>query len=240
MALICFATGNIWRWKSNNNKRIDLLRKSKLDIDGIELTVGYKNLLYKLKLSPENKRWLRGLKYVSIHAPFGLVHNSRNYQEFYKQMELLKKIYLSINAKALVIHPMDLPKPEIMRKYPFKALTENMEPCKKVSHKILRRLFTKAPKVNMCLDVAHAYLKSKSEAKKLVSKFRNKIKQVHFSCTYKHKDHQSLRKATKSFIRSVQVVKKLNVPVIIEEDMRTKKIAYIIKEISLVRKIING
>ena len=79
---------------------------------------------------------------------------------------------------------------------------------------------------------------SKDETKKLIKAFEDKITQVHLSATYKRKDHQSLRIASKQFIDSIQPIKELDVPIVIEEDIRGKNHLDLVKELEYVKRII--
>ncbi len=234
---ICFASGNLWRWgkNKNRNEHINILRK--LDIEGVEITTGFKEELFSLKLSKTNVKWLRSLKHVSIHAPFGLVYRSESHKDLINQMNALSRLYKQINAKNVVIHPYDLPSLKILNKYKMKISTENMVPHNHITHADLKYILKKAPKMRLCLDAAHAYLYSKKETASLIRKFKKKISQVHMSGTYMHQEHVSMRKVTKDFLRSIEPIKKLNVPIVIEEDIKRKNIGFVKNEIKRVKEI---
>ncbi len=237
--IISFALGNIWRWEESKN-RADLIQYARnLDIDGIELTFSSKEELYNFKLSEDDVNWLKSLEYVTIHAPFQLKRKAKNDQEIIKQCEIISKLYQQVNAKDVIIHPLDLPAPEILAKYPFKVSTENLPKRKKVPIAKLQKIFQEYPNIGLCLDVAHAYLWSKDETQKLIDAFGDKITQFHLSGTYRKRDHQSLRKVTNNFLSSIEPIKKVNVPIVIEEEIFVKDLNYLQEEVEYIKKMFN-
>ncbi|MCK5426163.1 MAG: hypothetical protein KAJ34_00595 [Thermodesulfovibrionia bacterium] len=232
--IIGFASGTIWRWTENWDALINYAQK--LDISGFELTIASKEGLYSFSLSETNKSWLRGLDYVSIHAPFHLVSQSENRKEISRQLDIISALYDEIHAKNVVIHPDALPAPHITKKYRFNMATENLPPSSNISVSDLEKTFKKYPGMRLCLDVSHAYLWSQYETGKLVRSFKNKICQIHLSGTYKKKDHQSLRNVTKDFFLSIKPLKKLDVPIVIEEDIHEKDLMFIKEEVEFVQK----
>lgn len=235
--IFSFALGNIWRWATSKNIDVLMDYAKKLDISGVEITFASKEELYFFKLSEDNESWLKRLDYVTIHAPFKLVRESENDKELIKQLDIISRLYTDINAKNVIIHPDDLPAPEILKKYNFNISTENLPPNNYITISDLKNVFNQYPEIGLCLDVSHAYLMSKNETGKLIEAFKNKISQIHFSGTYKKQDHQSLRNVTKAFLSSIQPVKELNVPIVIEEDIETKNLRYLKEEIKYVKNI---
>ena len=237
--IISFALGNIWRWSESKN-RADLIQYARnLGVDGVEITFSSKEELYSFKLSEEDVKWLKSLEYVTIHAPFKLKSKSKDEQEIIKQCEIILKLYQQINAKNVIIHPLDLPSPELLAKFPFKVSTENLTKKKNVTITDLQKIFQKYPKIGLCIDVAHAYLWSKDETQKLIDAFGDRITQFHLSGTYKKRDHQSLRKVTKNFISSIEPIKRLNVPIVIEEDFLIKNLNYLHEEVKYIKRMFN-
>jgi len=235
---ISFALGNIHRWgkTKNRNELIDYARK--LDIDGVEITFDRKDTVYATKVSAENKKWLKTLKYVSIHAPFNLIKRSDNEQEVIKQLDIIERLYHEINAQNVIIHPQNLPSLEILKKYDFFVSTENLPIRHRIGLLDMKKIMKKYPKIGFCLDVNHAYKWNKNETEKYVRSFKNKITQVHLSGTYRHQEHKSLKVVTKDFMKSIEpVIKELNVPIVIEEDFRNKDINLVKEEIKYVREI---
>lgn len=239
MRVISFALGSIWRWKRN---RADLIRYiRKLDVDGVEVTLGFKHELVSFvsSLSESDRDWLRSLRYVSIHAPFNLADKLQDEKEVIGQLVLIEKLYKEINAQNVIIHPDALPRPDLLDRCKFNVSTENLEPFKKISTKDLEMIFKKYPKIGLCLDVAHAYFFGKHETKKLVETFGDKITQIHFSGNYKLKDHRSLRKVSKDFLSSIRPIKNLTAPIAIEEDIKKESVKYLKDEVGYVRNLVS-
>lgn len=236
--IFSFATGNIYRWSKNKNNLINLIKK--LEVNGVEITFASKEELFSFKLSEGNRLWLKNLGYVTIHAPFRLVRRSKNEDEITKQLNVISKLYGEINAKNVIIHPMDLPPPKVLKRYKFKVSTENLPKRSHVAISNLKKILKKYPKIGLCLDVCHAYRWSKDETGKLIKAFKNRISQIHLSGVYRNKEHRSLRKVTKNFLYSMRPIRKLNVPIVIEEDIffKEEKLKSLKKEIEYIKKFV--
>ena len=232
-----FALGNIWRWNTSTNRNalIDYVRK--LDISGVELTFATKEELFSFNLSRNNKHWLKGLDYVTIHAPFRLIKGSKDQKEVIKQFNDISRLYDDINGKNVIIHPKDLLNSDIPRNFECDISTENLPPRSGVSLLDLSKVLHKYPKMRLCLDVSHAYSWSRVETGKLTKAFRDKISQIHFSGTYRKRDHQSLRNVTKNFLLSIQPIKDLEIPIVIEEDIQTRSLGYVKEEIEYIKHL---
>jgi hypothetical protein len=235
--IFSFALGNIWRWTTSKNLDVLVDHAKELDISGFEITFASKKELYFFELSQKNASWLRQLDYVSIHAPFSLVRESENEKELIWQLDIISRLYSEISAENVIIHPDNLPSPEILKKYDLNISTENLPSAGYTTVLDLRNILTEYPEIGFCLDVSHAYLSSKNRTGRLVNAFRDKISQIHFSGTYKNNDHQSLRDVTKDFLASIQPVKALHVPIVIEEDIWKKDLEYVKEEIEYIKNI---
>jgi len=233
-----FALGNIRRWNTSTNRNILIDYVRKLDVSGVELTFATKEELYSFSLSKNNKHWLRGLDYVTIHAPFRLYKDSEDEKEVLKQINVISRMYHNINAKNVIIHPEDdLLSSQILKNCEFDVSTENLPRKNGVSISDLRKILHKYPQMRLCLDVSHAYSWSKFETGKLIKAFKDRISQIHFSGTYRKRDHQSLRDVSKAFLLSIQPIKKLEVPIVMEEDIETRSLEYVKEELEYVRKL---
>ena len=232
-----FALGNIWRWNTSTNRNalIDYVRK--LDISGVELTFATKEELFSFNLSRNNKHWLKGLDYVTIHAPFRLIKGSKDQKEVIKQFNDISRLYDDINGKNVIIHPKDLLNSDIPKNFECDISTENLPPRSGVSLLDLSKVLHKYPKMRLCLDVSHAYSWSRVETGKLTKAFKDKISQIHFSGTYRKRDHQSLRNVTKNFLLSIQPIKDLEIPIVIEEDIQTRSLGYVKEEIEYIKHL---
>lgn len=235
---LSFALGNIWRWTKSKNRDVLIPYVRELDVSGIEITFALKEELYSFRLSEDNRSWLRSLDYVTIHAPFDLIGGSAGKDEVIRQLDIISALSDDVNAGNIIIHPDNLPPPEILKEYGFNVSTENLPPKSRISMPDLKRVLDRYPEIGLCLDVSHAYLWSKHETRRLVKAFKDRITQVHLSGTYKRKDHQSLRSVTRAFLYSIQPVKELNVPIVIEEDIETKSLRFVKKEIDYALSIL--
>ena len=127
----------------------------------------------------------------------------------------------------------------LFRKFKFDVITETVP---KAHHEYknlkLENVFRKYPEIGLCLDVAHSYRNSKDETEYMVKKFKKRIKQIHLSGVYRNRDHISLRFVTKDFLKSIEPIRELDVPIIIEEGFGKNNFKSIRKEIKLVRKLL--
>ncbi|MCK4667275.1 hypothetical protein KAU33_11025 [Candidatus Dependentiae bacterium] len=237
METLCFALGTIWNWTKSKNRNALIDYAKNLKVDGIEITFATKEEVYAFDITNDNRNWLKSLKYVSIHAPFNLLRGSVDEKELIKQLDIIDDIYKDINAKNVVIHPTELPEPRILNKYKFKMSTENLPPVKIFTIVKLIDVFKKYPNMGFCLDVAHAYLWSKDKTKRLLKKFGNRLTQVHLSGTYRRRDHQSLRTVTSNFMKSIETVFALDVPIIIEETIKKKSMTLLHEEVKFIRDL---
>ena len=235
--IFSFALGNVWSWTTSKN-RDDLIKYArKLDVSGVEITFASKEEVYAFKLSESNRAWLRQLDYVTIHAPFHLIRESGNEKEMIKQLNLISEIYNDINAKNVIIHSISLPSPEMLKKYGLNVSTENTELRGHVTIPDLKKILNQYSSIGLCLDVTHAYNWSKYETGNLVKAFKNRISQIHLSGTYRRKYHQSMRNVTKDFLLSIKPIKELNVPIVIEEDIKVKSQKYLKEEVEYIKSI---
>ncbi len=238
--IISFALGNVWRWEKSKN-RDDFIKYAKdLDIDGVELTFASKEELYAFKLSPSNESFLKGLDYVTIHAPFDFIGDVASEKEQIKQLETISKIYKQVKAKNVVIHPHSLPDRKILDKFKFKISTENLRKKRNITISDFKKIFREYPKVGLCVDVAHAYSWSKQETEKLIKNFGDRITQFHFSGSYRNKDHQSLKIVSKDFLSSIELLFKLRAPIVIEEDIKVKNEKFLKEEIEFIKEYFSG
>lgn len=239
-----FALGNIWSWKTTKSLN-PLIKYAKnmsehLNVEGIELTFRTKEELYSTRLTEENILWLQNLNYVSIHAPFGLTKESQNEKEVEKQLNKIQRMYQIIDASMIVIYANQLPSKKQIKN--MNVSVDNL-PKRRRGKKGLDELLSERPDVGFCLDVSHAYRISKYETSRLVNKYRNRITQVHISGAYRGKDHLSIKQATGEFIRSLEPILSLDVPIIIEENhakqgIETGNFRAVAKEIKRIKKIL--
>ena len=243
MRILSFASGNVWRWSAEKNRAGPLRFLYKLDISGVEITFSKKEELYSFKLNSKQIKWLKSFDYVSIHAPFKLVRRADNEKEIFKQLEYIAKIYKLVNAKNVIIHAKDLPARRILARYKMNFSTENTVKKgkrfvgKRIGIRELARILKKNPKLGLCLDVAHAYFWGRNETRNLIKKFKKRITQVHLSGNYRKHDHVSMKIVSREFMRSIKPIFGLDVPIIIEEDMKIKNIKKLKAEIAHIKSL---
>jgi len=234
---IGFATGSIWRWlkSDNRNELLDYIRP--LGIQAVELTTGSEQELHALKLSDENITWLRGINHVSIHAPD--LHNSAGkLDRLIRQLKALENLTALINACTVVIHIEDLPPENILEAFDIPVSIENTGPGNYSSPGRIAEILNHFPDFRLCLDLAHAALVSEQEAEALISQFRRRISHIHLSGIHQNADHESLIGSSDSFYRSIIPALNLEVPFLIEEDIRVKGIEYLREELTAANRLI--
>ncbi|MEI7960999.1 MAG: hypothetical protein WCI04_01565 [archaeon] len=232
MRRICFATGNLYRLIGKCDV-MDLI--SRLDIDGVEYTYG--KTLAERPLREKDFDILNNYSQVSFHSPFRFSRFELSKNEFKSQFHKIESDYFRVNAKGLVTHPT-----QVLDKIPSKInfLTENLNPKKSKPRPRLgfEKVLNANPDYGLCLDVNHAYDWSKVETARIVKKWSNRIKQIHLSNNRFGKDHLTFEKINKSFIKSIEPILELDVPIIIEEDMHYTKITEIKAEVKRVKEIL--
>jgi len=236
--IVAFALGTIWRWEKNHNRAGLLDYVMKLDVDGVELTLATKEEVFTFKPNKKQLTWLRGLKYVSIHAPFGIMRLSADETEVLHLFDKIQEIYDLVKAKTVVIHPNDLPEPGVLRKYKMHISIENLKPKRKFPVDKMVKIIKKYNS-SLCLDVTHAYYWSRKETGRYVKRFKGNISEIHLSGNYKKKDHLSLRGVTRTFMESIEPLRLIDAPIIIEEGFDDKSLKFAKEEVALVRRLFN-
>ena len=236
--LIGFSTGSIWRWMNtkNRNELINYLRP--LNIQAVELTLGSRDEIYNFNLSEKNINWLRSLPFVSIHAP-GFHITAPNSKELKNQLNIIQNLMSLTNAKTVVIHIEDLPPDHILKTIRFPISIENTGPGNYTSPQKLDSFFKSYSQYIFCLDLAHAALISEQETGTLISRFGKKISHTHISGITANLDHQSLLGASPQFYRSLIPALKLNVPFLIEEDIKELNINLLHIEFEAAKQLLN-
>lgn len=234
--LIAFATGSIWKWGKSLNHADLLDYIEKLDVQGVELTFDNKKELFDFKLSSRQTDWLKSLSYVSIHAPFNLVSDAHDFEEIIEQLDVVKELYDKTNAKNVIIHPNNLPDPDVLSDYSMHISTENLPKKRHIDIKSLEKIIKKYDGLGFCLDTTHAYTWNMHETGELAKRFKSILTQVHFSGSYRRETHVSLRDVSSYFIKSIQPLKQLNVPIVIEGNIEQKNSGFLREEIAYIRK----
>ncbi|MCK4589496.1 MAG: hypothetical protein KAT77_03575 [Nanoarchaeota archaeon] len=188
---------------------------SKLDIKNIELGFIDFERVFKFDLK-QAKKDLKGFKTIGIHLP--AIHYKKN-----KETEFVTKVmfllYKKLKADYVVTHSGWVKNPHYLKNKKWKVLIENDTGSYKTGYKKFGN-FIKKHKFNVLLDVNHASDYGLKEVNNYIKNFKNKIKVVHLAGGHKRKSiwHKSFSKATKKFLKSIESIKKLNIPIIIEDN----------------------
>ena len=235
--IISFSLGNIWRWCESPDRSKLIRYLKRLDVSGVEIVFPTEKELYAFKLSGIDAEWLRGLSYTTIHAPFNLFSTHSDEETILKQLIAISKLYERIHAKSVVFHPGPLKKLAAVADGNFHATIENLPPGRHGGIPELIRIFNEYPKFSFCLDISHAYLWSKDETARLIRKFGSRLSQIHLSGTFRRKTHQPLQRVSRNFRQTLEEIKGIDVPLVIEEDFREKSIADVKKELTFIREL---
>jgi len=158
--------------------------------------------------------YLEGFDYVSIHLPRDIKYKNDD-----KTKSLLAKIddfYMKSGAELAVVHPDLVEDWSVFDDYSINWAIENMDDRKKSFkyYNDLRKFFMEHGQWNLVLDLGHCNANDKTMAlaDKLISEFKNIIKEIHLS-GYEIL-HDPLYKT-----KQVEIIKycgELDVPIIIE------------------------
>jgi hypothetical protein len=206
-----------------------------LDISGVEIVFPTEQELNAFHISGIDAQWLSGLPYTTIHAPFNLFSSHASEETILKQLNVISKLYERIHAKSVVFHPAPCEKLAPLTDRNFHVILENLPPGRHAGIPDLRRIFNEYPEFAFCLDISHAYLWSKYETARLLREFGSRLSQIHLSGTYRRKSHQTLQSVSRNFLQTIDDIKQLEVPLVIEEDFKVKSIAGVKKELNFIR-----
>ncbi len=235
---INLATGNLWqKFDDNFVKTFPLIKK--LNIQGIEITTAFSDLA-AVKFSKDDLKWLKSLKRVSVHAPFGYEHIKNDKKLVSKKVLQTNDLYNKVNAETLVVHANEQSFiREITKKTDMHISIEHMEPHKSVNLTKFASLLRKYPQAGVCMDVSHNYSWGIDETAKMINKFKDRISEVHFSGTRNKVTHRAVSLAPKNFFKSIKPLKDLDTPIVIEEDMGLNNLTWIRKEIKFIKDTLN-
>ncbi len=193
-------------------------------------------------LSEEMKSYLRGLNYVSIHAPMLFGDSFIPYFGF--DVSALEKLYNDLNAKAIVFHPhQKIPRVESEMQF----CVENVPNFKFGEFDIMKTLaeskLREFPQLKFVLDSCHAF-HYPNYLEEMVNKYQDRIQHIHLSDRrYNHKkgkieDHQTFAGCLDK--KKFDCLKVLDCPMIIEistqQNLNTAYFSYLREEIDCVRE----
>ncbi len=236
--LVGLSTGTIYKWNSNIDNLIKIC-KNDIKTSGLELMLADKKSLENIVLSDNSIKWLRNLKHLTLHSPPKIVSNSENQLDIENQLCMMQKIYDKINAKALVFHVTNLPDINLLNKFNFKFIIENTTRKGSVDLEEFTNKVKKY-KCDVCLDISHAYTWSNKESLKYWSRFEGKIFQIHLSSSHGTHQHLPFTESDDDFISSIEFIRKINVPIIIESDYNNKNVKFLIKDITAIQDFLHS
>lgn len=215
--IIGVATGSIWQWKRTPNRGELISHLRDLPIRAAELTMGSVEETFCFSLREDDRDWLRGLSFVSIHAPsFASVEGNRQKTE--RLLLHLSTIYHEIGAQAIVFHPYDMEDFSICSFLGMRVSVENMSPQNEYPIGGIWKILDSDEEFSLCLDTVHAWAHSEEEIERYVNHVTSKISHVHISARINGKDHSPLIEGDPVYIKALQEsVGRLSCPVLIEE-----------------------
>ncbi len=241
---ICISTGCFYRMVAggyNVTKGMNQVIKmcSKLNIDGIELLFGNGADLLKFKPSKSSIKIFKNLKFNTIHAPFSYKDSKLYFMDCRLTKRILKKMYELYNligAKSINIHPQQIKNFKVFDKN-YNYTIENMEMRHNFKIKDYRKILKNNEKFKFVLDTTHA--NEAGELKKLIINFKKDISYFHLSANYYNHLHLPFHILKNEHLKPFEIVKKLDVPVILENQTGTRTIKEYKAEVEFVRKWLN-
>jgi len=226
--MICFATGNLWRWSRKRAKIFDIAKQ--FDFEGIEFTFVNEKELAKFEI--RDKDFISNLDYVSIHSPFYYHTLSSKTQK--KAIVDLETVYSKINASNVVFHPVKIDHYDVLMKNMLVSI-ENLTPRIDMNNEIFKKILDVNPGLGVTLDVNHAMVKSEDEINVLVKMFKDRITQMHCSAYIDEVEHQPLHLAGEEYWDKIKIIKKLKVPLVLEADFPKGEIDMVKKELEFLK-----
>jgi len=171
--------------------------------------------------------------YVSFHAPSKLVKfDEPQFVNILKQ--IAKKNWL------IIVHPDIINNFSLWNSLGRLLCIENMDKRKNSGRTVadLEFIFEQLPEASFCFDVAHARQidSTMSEAKLMINKFKNRLKQIHLSDVNSQSKHESL--SLESLLSYSKLFEMLpsGIPIILESPVEREKIEHEIQVASLIFK----
>lgn len=218
MELTGYSTGSIAL--SNYKKALNELKNYSDLINAVELSA-----LRETELEPLVKELdtldISGYKYISFHAPSSLKTLTEK-----QAVELLK---VPADKKMnIILHPDVIKDFSLWREFGELLLIENMDKRKPIGRtpEELDIIYSKLPEANLCFDIAHSRQVDPTmyEAKIILGKYANKLKQIHISEVNSRSKHVRMSYETIFAFTKVADLIPSDVPIIIESPVNEKEI----------------
>jgi hypothetical protein len=219
-----------------------------LDVDGIEVLFPTIRSMIGFKFTGSEIKKLRKFKFNTIHFPFWDKRERqtaylRNKGYYRKAIEKVFHLAEQINAVNINLHAHQLKNPKLFDGFDKNRLSfENLEEKQNFEIKDYKIVIEKYPEFKMLLDISHGIRTKQLET--LLKNFKDKIKLIHLSIAKgpgNGNDHFMLHRFDQIKVRRLDIIKKLDCPVIIEAG-REKGLTMddFRKEIKYVRKWLNS
>jgi len=211
MNKICFATGNLFKWEmfKNINDIITFLKQ--YPFYGLEITFGHPEEIDEFSISDENKKYLKSLKYLSIHLPFKYTYQKDEATKIL--INKIIKIIKELNVQSVVIHPDNIIDSYYINKISAQKCIENLTPRHGFSVDDYKTFLAENKDYKIVIDTTHALHHSMDHLKELLENLKEEIYQFHWSehdgikkHLPVHLDHNNLK----------ELIFPFNVPLVIE------------------------
>jgi hypothetical protein len=190
-------------------------------ISGIQISFLEHNALLEFTPSKKIIGLLSKMDYNILHAPTNLDYDDSELSN--KVLEKIESLHSILNCKCVIFHHNSLKNPKkAYSKIKCRTITvENLDKRTDESINELASFFENNPDYMLTLDFCHAMSRSKEYLSKLISEFKEKIENIHWSL---NKDdwlrHYSPKKLMNERAEDVnymlEKLKKLGKPTVIE------------------------
>ncbi|MBU1111522.1 MAG: hypothetical protein ABIG93_04795 [archaeon] len=226
------ASGNLYKlfFPKDQNKIIEffLTLCKKYNFNSYELTYSCEDEL-EIDLNDKSIKFLKALECVSIHYPFhDIIEDNEQTRRIFKK---INQIYHETDSKLIVTHPEQVKNWDFVKnlekEFDVKIVTELQIPSK-FHLDGFDKLLSKVD-VRFVFDIGHAEFHDFELLKVFFDKYSNRICEVHLNKVFDNKAHSHFFMHGAS--KTLELVKNLDVPMIIEEAFDPDKIEDIEKEI---------
>jgi hypothetical protein len=236
---ICISTGSLWRAAGSRLEAVDIVRKKFSGlIDGVELCFIDLKGLEGFELDEKNTRFLKGLKFNSMHAPMMEYAQNRETEKVFGKM---RRISEDAKLNHITFHPDMIKDFSILGSLGVKACIENMACGERHSGwqkpGEIKNFLESEKDIGFCFDVNHAMANGIDPAEFLRA-LGNRISCVHLNATETagRAEHGFVFSSSTEVRKKIDPVFSLAVPLIIEVDIGKEKVPLIGKEIAYTRE----
>lgn len=236
---LCLSTGSVWRAAGSRIECVHLAEENFSGlIDGVELCFMGLEEFEKFELDKRGIRFLRGLKFNSLHAP--IMEYGKN-AETKKAFGKMREIAQDVEIKHITFHPNHIRDFSVLKTLGLKACIENLRDGE--NHrgwqfpKEIKVFLEREKDIGFCLDVTHA-MANGINPKEFLDVLGEKISGIHLNATEKAgtHEHNFVFSSSRGVQEKIGPVFALKKPLIIEVAIEKEKIPLIKEEIAFARK----